>query len=256
MAAIDLPSSTMRYEEDPNLPGYWSYDGLRIQAAVETHQFVVAFARAHFPAGTPALDVATGEGALAKQLLDQGFRVSCTSWNDKCRVAASMFRIDLDHPFSLDDVGGRPFPLVCGIEIIEHVENPAAFLRSCASLLAPDGYLLVSTPNVESAAARLQWLVHGCPATFGEEEIVKNRHITLMWRQGLEYMIARAGLRIVERHFLGGFRLKPGPLSLVKHLLYRFMHLALGPETRGNARLYVLAPAGKPPSKVGPESVY
>ena len=30
---------------------------------------------------------------------------------------------------------GKRFDVVCSMEVLEHVENPSAFLRSCAALL-------------------------------------------------------------------------------------------------------------------------
>ena len=184
----------MGYQEDPALPGYWLYDGLRIQAAVETHRFVVSRLSERFPQGTDVLDVAAGEGALSKQLQDVGMRVVCTSWNDKCRVDVLQYRVDLDHPFSSFDVGERTYPAICCIEIAEHVENPSAFLRSCAAVLEPGGMLFVSTPNVESVVARMQWLLHGCPRIFSENEVRRNRHISMLWRQGFDVLIEYAGL--------------------------------------------------------------
>ncbi len=41
----------------------------------------------------------------------------------------------------------RSIDLVVSFETIEHVDDPAAFLRECARVLVPDGMLIVSTPN-------------------------------------------------------------------------------------------------------------
>ena len=42
---------------------------------------------------------------------------------------------------------GAAFPVVTALEVIEHVADPAAFLRLLASLLAPGGLIVVSTLN-------------------------------------------------------------------------------------------------------------
>ncbi len=93
-------SETMPYQENSNVRGYWQYDGLPIQADVETHQLAVSVAKDLLPLGTWVLDVAAGHGALSKSLIDAGFRVACTSWNDNVNLDIDCYRIDLDKPFA------------------------------------------------------------------------------------------------------------------------------------------------------------
>jgi len=47
------------------------------------------------------------------------------------------------------------FDVITAIEIIEHVENPKAFLSCIHKILKPDGILYLVTPNIESLSARL-----------------------------------------------------------------------------------------------------
>ncbi len=230
----------MRYYPDPANPNFWFYDGLRIQADVEAHHFAVEYAKAHFHDHSEVLDIAAGEGALTKQLLDIGFQVSCTSWNERSNVAVPTYHLNLDNPFAVQDVGDHQYSLVCCIEAIEHIENPSCLLRSCRSIMAPGSRLLLSTPNVESAVARIQWLIHGCPSIFQVEEVRQNRHISMQWRQGLEFLIERSGFTILEKHLLGSFRFPRTPLSLVKKVVTRAMQKFLKGDLYGTTRLYVL----------------
>jgi 2-polyprenyl-3-methyl-5-hydroxy-6-metoxy-1,4-benzoquinol methylase len=245
----------MGYEQLTTSSGGWTYDGLRIQADLETHQYVVEYARA-LPAGVRVLDVGAGTGALAKQLVDIGCRVSCTSWNDRVAVPVPAYRIDLDAAFSVASVGGEPYDLVTCVEVIEHVENPSALLRSLRDVVRPGGHVIVSTPNVESAQARIQWLLRGCPLIFSGQEVERNRHISMMWRQGLEFLIDRTGFDIESRQMLAGPRLRSTLQSLVKRPLYAVMDRLLLGDTFGETRLYVLRPGSRAAQKSGPGDVY
>jgi SAM-dependent methyltransferase len=46
----------------------------------------------------------------------------------------------------LDEIKER-FDTILAGEIIEHLDNPQAFLSGCYSILKPGGYLVISTPN-------------------------------------------------------------------------------------------------------------
>lgn len=217
---------------------------------------MVGWATRTLPKGARILDVAAGRGALSKALLDADFAVSCTSWDGKVEVDIPKYFCNVDLPFGLETLGGTPYDLVCAIEIVEHAENAAGFLRSCASLLKPGGYLLVSTPNVENASARLQWLIRGRPASFAQGEVEKNRHITMLWKEGLEYLISLAGFTIVEKQFPGNLRLGSGPAALVKRGITWAMTRLLPGELSGTARLYVLRRNDTDIRTVGPGDVY
>lgn len=44
-------------------------------------------------------------------------------------------------------VGGRRFDTVVAAELIEHLEEPYTFLRSIRDVVAPDGRVVITTPN-------------------------------------------------------------------------------------------------------------
>ena len=43
--------------------------------------------------------------------------------------------------------GAGPFDVILNMEVIEHVADPGAYLRTCSQLLAPGGVMIVATLN-------------------------------------------------------------------------------------------------------------
>lgn len=246
----------MCYLPNSKAPGYWTYNGLEIHADLDVHKFVRKFASENIPVNSPVLDIAAGSGALASQLCDIGMNVSCTSWNGKSELSLSAYTLDLDFPFNQQLVGGQEYKLVSAIEIIEHLENPSLLIRSLRDVVAPDGFVIISTPNVESALARLEWLRRGCPYSFDSWEVEKNRHISMMWRQGLEFLFDLGGFEIFEKHLLGEPRFSGFFQTVVKKPIIKIMESVLSGDIKGNTRLYVLRPVpGKIGSRLGPNDV-
>jgi SAM-dependent methyltransferase len=173
--------------------------------------------------------------------MDQGYAVSCTSWNGKVQAPVpEVFVVNLDKDFGVTDVGGKQFPCVLAIEIIEHLENPAAFLRNVHGLLADQGILILSTPNIESALSRIQVALRGFPSAFSSEEVRKNRHIAMLHRHLLEYFFEKAGLIIRECHFVPKETYKlDGLRALLKHALLVLLRRIMRGQTEGACRIYV-----------------
>lgn len=107
------------------------------------------FAR-DFVRGRRVLDVACGEGygaaALAKAGAASVIGVDVSA--EACAHARRKYGVDARPGDALD----IPLPpgsvdVVVSFETIEHVADPGAFLDQCARVLAPEGTLIVSTPN-------------------------------------------------------------------------------------------------------------
>ncbi len=218
----------------------WFYKDYRVQADPNTHRFVVNYLsrldRIH-----KILDLGSGNGALPAQILDAGFHVSSTSWNGKCKVGKSIYEINLDNGFTLEDAGGKQFDVITAIDIIEHVENPWAFLRSCENAIKDNGLILVSTPNLECARARLDWLIRGYSSDFSPHQIEYNRHISPIWRPGFLAMTAQAGLIVTESFPFGYYRKH----SAFKRFVFQTFEKLLPDHAVGTTILYVLKKSGK-----------
>ena len=101
--------------------------------------------------GKTALDVGCGAGLLAEPLARLGAAVTGVDASPELiGVAAEhALRSGLDIRYVAADVralDGR-FDLITCMEVIEHVADPARFLKALAERLAPGGLLILSTPN-------------------------------------------------------------------------------------------------------------
>jgi SAM-dependent methyltransferase len=107
------------------------------------------------------LDLGCGTGAWLKRLHDAGYRDLWGVDRDGTEFGAS----DIAHFINADldalDSRLQPtlnFGLVTIIEVIEHVANPRNLIETAAGLLAPGGWMLITSPNIYSLRARLRFL--------------------------------------------------------------------------------------------------
>lgn len=101
--------------------------------------------------GKTALDVGCGAGLLAEPLARLGAGVTAIDAAPElievARAHAAGQGLKIDYrAVGVEALEGE-FDLVTAMEVIEHVADPQDFIDSLAKRLAPDGLLVLSTPN-------------------------------------------------------------------------------------------------------------
>jgi 2-polyprenyl-6-hydroxyphenyl methylase/3-demethylubiquinone-9 3-methyltransferase len=103
---------------------------------------------------TRILDVGCGAGLAAEALARLGHDVlgldAAGEAIDAARMHAEGKGLRLTYRTGTAEdlvTEGMTFPVITALEVIEHVPNPVAFVRLLASLLEPEGMLILSTLN-------------------------------------------------------------------------------------------------------------
>jgi 2-polyprenyl-6-hydroxyphenyl methylase/3-demethylubiquinone-9 3-methyltransferase len=155
-------------------------------------------------AGLRLLDIGCGGGLLSEPMARLGadvVGVDAAARNiPVARIHAEQSGLEIDYRHGTAEAlaaDGESFDVVLCMEVIEHVEDPPAFARTCAALLRPGGLMICSTINrnpksfamaIVGAEYVMRWLPKG----------------THQWRRfitpaELAGMIAAAGLDLVDR---------------------------------------------------------
>jgi len=188
------------------------------------------------PPPATALDLGAGTGAWALRLSNAGYCVRAVE-RDPAQFTPNIpvLQADVDHDFAAT-VSER-FDLITAVEVIEHLENPRHLLRECAKLLADKGKLVITTPNVESSAGRLRFVITGEWRHFGRDTAFSDpTHITPIHSFLFERMAADAGLRITHHETYDAQVTSRGSTRLIGKLLQPLMKNV----HRGDNHIFVL----------------
>jgi 2-polyprenyl-3-methyl-5-hydroxy-6-metoxy-1,4-benzoquinol methylase len=111
------------------------------------------------------LDCPAGEGALAQDLVNEGFDVRC------CDLYSELFRLDGVEIKRGDLAGTLPyssesFDYITSLDGLEHIDSPPQAFREYRRLLKHGGHLIISVPNIMNIEERLKWLLFGYTSHF------------------------------------------------------------------------------------------
>jgi SAM-dependent methyltransferase len=188
--------------------------------------------------GEAVLDLAAGTGAFLARLRREGFSDLSAAELDLETFKLPGLRpvaVDLNTDFAR--AFDRPYGLITAIEIIEHLDSPRHFLHEIWQLLSPDGYLLVSTPNIAHWVGRVRFVLRGEHRYFKESDYHQQRHISPISDLHMRLMLREIGFELVERTTAGSFY---GPLKRAAFLPVNWVsRKILGPLCDGDVCIYL-----------------
>jgi SAM-dependent methyltransferase len=195
---------------------YWFKPGTSLAARLEeTYRRLlirdhVAFVESALQdAGGPVLDVGCGGGLFLGVLQERGARVvGLDNSEEAARAAWDQNRVTV----LLGDLLRAPVsPESCGVvtmfHVLEHLPDPAGFLRAARELLRPGGRLVVQVPNLDCWQYRLlgrRWNGVDVP-----------RHLTDFRARDLERLLGQCGFRVRRRKY---FSWRDNPAGLASSL--------------------------------------
>jgi 2-polyprenyl-3-methyl-5-hydroxy-6-metoxy-1,4-benzoquinol methylase len=151
-------------------------------------------------------DIGCGEGGLCAELKAAGWPSVIGFDLSRTRVARARKKhpdIEFhDRAFSESGVADSSLDLVILDNVVEHLTDPPATLRSVAQSLRPGGRLVLITPNMRSGQFRLlgrRWTM----------ELSPHAHIFLFTSQALSTLLLMCGLKVEGT---GSFHLAPYPV--------------------------------------------
>lgn len=139
------------------------------------------------PEGSKCLDYGGGKGFFANALLDKGCKyLAVYEPHGQNPGLSSVIWVH-----NISELEGKLFNWIFMIEVIEHLLNPVGELKIVQRHLAPDGKLIITTPNSNGWHAKID--------CFKWREAENPTHINLFSAWSLEACLIKAGFSKAER---------------------------------------------------------
>ena len=156
--------------------------------------------------GRRILDVGAADGIVSRRLTERGWRVTGLEGDPAlaqagARYCERMLTANLNR--DIPDVAG-PFDAILYGDVLEHLADPLRVLVELDRALVPDGFVVISVPNIAHLYVRLLLLVGRFD--YIDRGILDDSHLRFFTERSLRALIADAGLT-VER-----FTATPAPL--------------------------------------------
>jgi SAM-dependent methyltransferase len=113
---------------------------------------------------------------------------------DSYVLSGGNLSVDLNCPDPI--AGSHTFDVCVAQELIEHLENPWTLFRHVKHILKPNGYFLLTTPNIAQLKSRLKFLLSGSFCWFGPDHL--EYHINPLSSWEIFHIAKTLGFSLVE----------------------------------------------------------
>jgi 2-polyprenyl-3-methyl-5-hydroxy-6-metoxy-1,4-benzoquinol methylase len=156
------------------------------------------------PPGSRVLEFGCATGYMSRVLRDSrgcrvtGVEISAAAAEQASRFLEQAVVGDVEAPRLWDELR-PPYDVAVFGDVLEHLREPEAVLRRCREMLAPDGRLLVSVPNI--AHHTMRWELLRGRFDYVEFGILDNTHLRFFTRRALTGLLDGCGFRVEELTF-------------------------------------------------------
>ncbi|OGS01633.1 MAG: hypothetical protein A2V88_07555 [Elusimicrobia bacterium RBG_16_66_12] len=173
--------------------------------------------RRELPSGGRLLDVGCGSGGFLHRARSAGFLVAGLDFNSARASALKARGFEVFHGGLPDFARGAPrasFDAVTIFQVVEHLDDPGAWLASAKSLLKPGGLLVVGAPNRDRTFDPFR------DPSIADVDMPPH-HLTRWNARALSGLLSRADFAVLECRPLGY------PLPVLQLMLRNSLRLGL-----------------------------
>ena len=148
--------------------------------------------------GRRLLDVGCARGHLSSALVSHSWNVTGIEYDADDAAIAKASGIDVIVGSAEDSLNKlhEKFDVIVFADVLEHFVHPLDVLKQATSVLAPNGRIIISIPNVAHLTVRLQLLLGSF--TYTDRGILDRTHLHFYTKKTLKAMISNAGLAITH----------------------------------------------------------
>lgn len=188
----------MTSAEREERPGY-QYDFVVDLDSDNTHANVIRLVGE----GRRVLELGPASGYMSEILCERGCTVVGLELDAEMASQAARFceRVivgDLDTLDLDEELGEDRFDVILAADVLEHLKDPLKTLRDLRAFLRPEGYFVVSLPNVAHASVRLA-LLEG-RFDYRDLGLLDRTHLRFFTHESIALLFDEAELAVVEIH--------------------------------------------------------